>query len=347
MFRGGGYIVQDSGSTNGTRVNSEVVSGPRRLADGDRLTFGDVAVDFRLTTGAPVATTSQPAAGESWQPGLPTIVSADAPAETARSRLAALPNELHEARGFSVWALLLAALGSVVATVATSALGGGQWPTLAGAAVGPVVTTTFSTRRSGEIGVVRYAAIGILSLGALLISLTGFSLADNAAGRSILPGASERPATFPVPVNKTASPTPSPTVTPTLSPSVTPTPSLTVTPANPTGPWDSVEPASLECGPATVGTTVTCGPVILTSTGTLPLRVARFQLSDGGADYRVAFTLTDCLRSSPLPPQATCRIFVEFTPTALGPRNGTLVIHQNIPAPDTGTRVQLFGTGNP
>jgi len=44
--RGTGYVVQDLGSTNLTRVNGEPV-GEQRLEDGDELSFGRARCVFR------------------------------------------------------------------------------------------------------------------------------------------------------------------------------------------------------------------------------------------------------------------------------------------------------------
>jgi pSer/pThr/pTyr-binding forkhead associated (FHA) protein len=41
-------IVEDRGSANGTFVNMERISVPRRLANGDLLLFGDVGFHVRL-----------------------------------------------------------------------------------------------------------------------------------------------------------------------------------------------------------------------------------------------------------------------------------------------------------
>jgi pSer/pThr/pTyr-binding forkhead associated (FHA) protein len=48
MTRDGRLVVTDLGSTNGTFVNAETtqISGPRAVAPGDTIAFGDVA--FRL-----------------------------------------------------------------------------------------------------------------------------------------------------------------------------------------------------------------------------------------------------------------------------------------------------------
>ncbi len=43
---GGGFIISDAGSTNGTKVNGAGISS-HRLADGDRITIGATVVEFR------------------------------------------------------------------------------------------------------------------------------------------------------------------------------------------------------------------------------------------------------------------------------------------------------------
>ena len=93
-----------------------------------------------------------------------------------------LRRDLQDAPGFSTWALLLAVLGFVAGTIITSAFGTDHWGTLAGAAVGPVISTTFATKRTGERGGIRNAIVIILSVGALLITVTGFTFADHVAG---------------------------------------------------------------------------------------------------------------------------------------------------------------------
>ncbi len=44
----GGFCVTDLGSTNGTRVNGEAISGPRLLAHGDRVELGGHAFHLLL-----------------------------------------------------------------------------------------------------------------------------------------------------------------------------------------------------------------------------------------------------------------------------------------------------------
>jgi pSer/pThr/pTyr-binding forkhead associated (FHA) protein len=47
VLRGGAFIVTDLGSTNGTFVNSQRISQPTRMSDGDLLRFGNTQMKFR------------------------------------------------------------------------------------------------------------------------------------------------------------------------------------------------------------------------------------------------------------------------------------------------------------
>jgi hypothetical protein len=237
-----------------------------------------------------------------------------------------LRRDLKEAPGFSALALLLAVLGSAAGAVITSAFGSGHWGTLAGAALGPVISTTFSTKRTGEQGRVRNATIIILSTGALLITVTGFTFADRVAGKSILPGPDPRPATFFALTSNQG------------TPSATPS-------ASGTAPLDlQVQPAGpLDCGTVAVGADAPCPqPVTITSTGTDVLRITGIEVTgQNGQDFTPS---QDCVGAS-LDPSQTCDLQVRFQPTAAGQRQTTLVIHQNLPWPDQGTKVTLTGVG--
>jgi hypothetical protein len=239
-----------------------------------------------------------------------------------------LRRELQYAQGFSVWALLLAVLGSVAGTIFTSAFGTGHWGTLAGAAVGPVIGTTFSTKHTGERGRVRNAIIIILSIGALLITVTGFTLADRVAGKSILPGPDPQAGTF-------------------FGPASQPSSTASVTPSSgskPNGPAIQVQPSGpLDCGAAAVGAATACPQAItITSAGTGALRITSVVMA--GSDMQDFIPSQDCVGIS-LDLSQTCDLKVSFQPTAAGPRQATLVIHQNIPWPDKGTTITLTGNG--
>ena len=240
-----------------------------------------------------------------------------------------LRGELQYAQGFSAWVLLLAVLGSIAGTIFTSAFGTGHWGTLAGAAVGPVISTTFSTKYTGERGRVRNAIIIILSIGALLITVTGFTLADRVAGKSILPGPDPQAGTFFGPASQ---PTSTPSVTPSSGPKRN-------------GPAIQIQPSGpLDCGAAAVGAATACPQAItITSAGTSALRITSVVMA--GPDMQDFIPSQDCVGIS-LDPSQTCGLKVSFQPTAMGPRQATLVIHQNIPWPDKGTTITLTGTGS-
>jgi len=237
-----------------------------------------------------------------------------------------LRRDLKEAPGFSALTLLLAVLGSAAGAIITSAFGSGHWGTLAGAALGPVISTTFSTKRTGEKGRVRNATIIILSTGALLITVTGFTFADRVAGKSILPGADQRHDTFFALTSSQG--------TPSATPSAGGTVPLGLQ-VQPTGP--------LDCGTVAVGAGAPCPqPVTITSTGTSVLRITGIEVTgQNGQDFTPS---QDCVRASLHRSQA-CDLQVRFQPTAAGPRQATLVIHQNLPWPDQGTKVTLTGVG--
>jgi hypothetical protein len=239
-----------------------------------------------------------------------------------------LRRDLEDAPGFSAWALLLAVLGSVAGAIITSAVGTGQWGTLAGAALGPVISTTFSTKRTGESGGVRNAIIIILSGGALFITVTGFTFADHVAGKSILPGTNQRSSTFFGPASQPS--------TPSVTSSTGPTGSAPAIRVQPSGP--------LDCGTAAVGADVPCPqPVTITSAGNSVLRITSVEVT--GSDKQDFIPSQDCVGAS-LDLNKTCDLQVRFQPTAAGPRQATLVIHQNVPWPDRGTMLTLTGVGS-
>jgi hypothetical protein len=244
-----------------------------------------------------------------------------------------LRRDLQDAPGFSTWALLLAVLGSVAGTIITSAFGTGHWGTLAGAAAGPVISTTFATKHTGERGGIRNAIIVILSVGALFITVTGFTFADRVAGQSILPSPDPRAGTFfPAGQPSTPSTTPSQSTTPSDG-SKSKGPALQIQPSGP-----------LDCGTAAVGAAAACPqPVTITSAGTDVLHITSIVMT--GSDTGDFVPGQDCVGAS-LDPSQTCDLKVTFQPTAAGPRQATLVIHQNLPWPDRGTTITLTGTGS-
>src|SRR5512144_352384 len=215
--------------------------------------------------------------------------------------------------------LLLAVAGSVVGTVFTSLAGSGQGGTVVGAAVLPVVAATFSTKQAGETGRVRMAAVVRLAVAALVITVTGFTLADGVAGKSVITG--EQKGNLPrLPVPSTP---PSPTPPRTASPTASPMASL------------QVKPTSVGCGTVAVGSTMPCPEKIeIEYTGAGLLHITSLELTGEQKDDFNASVSDQCWT---LDPGETCPLNVTFHPETAGRRNATLVIHQTLPPPDTGT----------
>lgn len=97
-----------------------------------------------------------------------------------------LTRQVAASNGFSLVALSFAVLASVVGAVLTSALGTDQLGRLGGAAIGPVVTATFTTWWAGGRGRVQLLVIGVLSALAVVITVSGFLVADTVAEEPVL-----------------------------------------------------------------------------------------------------------------------------------------------------------------
>jgi pSer/pThr/pTyr-binding forkhead associated (FHA) protein len=333
-LRDGQYEIEDFGSTNGTRLNGEPVTGTRALHDGDRLAFADVEIDFQLGNARSTPSVrSRPPVDEAWHPHDSTT-SRPTLAQARENRPQSLRRELHQAPGFSAWALLLAVGGSVVGTVLTGATGTGQWGTLAGAALGPVVSTVFSTKRTGEKGRVRGAAILIMSLGALLITWAGFSVTDAAAGKSVVPGADNRSSTFPeITGNGSAG-------QPDARPPSDPTHSVTSAPTSTLAPTVQIDP--VQCGSVDVGSVKLCPTTTIKYNGSGRLHITGVEVTGPQSGD---FTPGQECMDTWLSPDETCQMTVQFRPSVATERNATLVVHQNLPRPDRGTEALLTGTG--
>jgi hypothetical protein len=115
---------------------------------------------------------------------------------------------------------------------------------------------------------------------------------------------------------------------------------VTATPTG--GPKIELDPAgTLNCGQADVGTPVQCR-VTIKSTGGAALDITGVEITGPNSGDFTA--VNDCAQS--LDPGQSCVLPVQFTPSQSGDRSATLVVHQNLPAPDHGTPLQLTGTGN-
>jgi len=227
------------------------------------------------------------------------------------------PEQAPPVQPFSASGLLLAIAGSVVGTVLTGAAGTGPWGTLAGAAVLPVVSAVFTTRRAGERGPLRaIAAVLLLTAAAVFVTWSTVSVADTASGSSVMPGTGHRPSTFPFPGDGRGAGT------------------------GTTAARVDVDPASLDCDEVALGAQTVCSAELrYTGDGTLRVRDVEVR-GDAAEDFAV--DARDCDR---LTDGETCTVAVLFRPSAPGTRVATVVLHQNLPAPDTGTRIPVGGTG--
>lgn len=82
--------------------------------------------------------------------------------------------------------------------------------------------------------------------------------------------------------------------------------------------------------------------VKITNTGVAALHITYMEVTGANSGD---FTIGNECKDTWLDRDQSCTMTVQFQPTGSGPRNATLVIHQNLPPPDTGKRLQLTGTG--
>ena len=103
-----------------------------------------------------------------------------------------------------------------------------------------------------------------------------------------------------------------------------------------------LDPAEkLNCGSVAVGVPAACEmPIRRTGVKALEIRGVEVR-GPAKADFRIRGGCVGAV----IEPDDSCVLTVEFTPSAQGRRDASLVVHQNIPRPDTGTSVQVSGTG--
>jgi hypothetical protein len=326
--------IQDAGSANGTSVNGEQLLGdPRVLRSGDVVQVGRTDLVYldgletpqrRLALLRPAEAPSRPADEDS------SLRRSVAPVPGRRTAdalpLPVAPTQL----AFSAVAAAVTAL--VVAGLPVDELGT-SWPGAMGAAaLTSVVTTVLQTRGRGQW----WRLAGGAAL-AFSLAVTGVSLPELGIHRSLTNP--DRPATF-VPPRLTASAT-----------------STTTTTEPPQGPHIAVDPNSDVCPDTVVGQGAVCPVVTIRSTGSASLLVRSFEIVGPAAgDFEVVPDVTgtsvtatslaggNCL-GRPLARDETCSVAVTFRPSQAGLRSATLIVHQNLPSPDTGTPVDLVGQG--
>lgn len=218
--------------------------------------------------------------------------------------------------------LVVNVAASAVAALLLASLNVSGLGTVAGVLLIALVTAYLQTPGVSPSG--QWIRIGIGAVAAVVISVVGLTLPELALGHSLTNDA--KGSTYPV--TKT-----DPTTT-ALPPQPQPQPQ----PQPRKLPDIAVSPEVVECGEAEVGSSAECLELTVRSTGTAPLRITHVDPPAPAFSVDIA----DCVGRT-LATGETCLIKSTFTPSAAGPHETEIVIHQNIPSPDTGTVVQLTG----
>ncbi len=319
--------IHDAGSANGTSVNGEPLHAtPRMLRPGDVVRVGRVDLIYSDGLGLPVRP----------------------PGEQAQQ----VPQGRQGSDDFSPLAppqLVLNAGAAAVIALVLSGLHvdrfGKSWPgSLAAAAITSVVSTVVNTlgHTQGRMdwgGGGRAARWGRLAGAtglAFALAVTAVSLPELGLHHALTNP--DRPATF-------------------VPPQLTPPTTIKL----PSGPAIVPNPNPVGCPNTVVGQAGTCPVITIRSTGSATLLVRSWEVvGQASGEFHVvtdapttdtsggAITgpsaVTDC-RGKPLAHDATCTIVVSFQPEQTGLRTATLIVHQNLPNPDTGTQVDLIGHG--
>ena len=240
------------------------------------------------------------------------------------------PNPLAPSQ-LAVSAVAAAVTALLLSGLRVERLGKSWTGSMAVAAVTCIVATIVQTRGRGHW--LRLSGGAAL---AFALAVTGISLPELGLQRALTN--QNRPATF---------------VPPQLAPTTTATPTTTTTSTTTTtGPTTTTEPlpgphigaiSPVAC-PAPVGLPGACPAVTIKSTGSEPLVVRSFELVQPAAGKFEVVDGSDCVGRT-LALDETCTVHLTFQPSLAGPQSAKLVIHQNLPSPDTGTSVELTGQG--
>jgi hypothetical protein len=129
-----------------------------------------------------------------------------------------------------------------------------------------------------------------------------------------------------------------------MTPSTAASSTAASTAAKPTpGPGISIDPNPDDCGSKPVGQSSDCPPIMVRSTGSAPLRVTSVEGPAGPAAGEFEVSPDPC--PGELTPGENCQINVKFRPTLAQLSSASIIVHQNLPKPDTGTKVELRGQG--
>lgn len=312
--------IEDAGSANGTGLNGEqLLKGRRRpLRSGDIVLVGRidlVYLDGSETTARRQALL-QPPEGAPVVEVLPLSPTDDTPVLQRPPTRAPSPEPKADASPLTPVQLVLSAAAASVTALLLSRLNVDQLGVTVGAGLTTAVTTFLQTRgRRQWLRVTTGAGL------ALALAVGGVTVPEIAFGNP------NRPLTF---------------VPPKLDPRPTTT---TTTTTITTNELDlSLDPNPDLCPDTAVGQVETCPVVTIRSTGSASLLVRSFEIVGPAADEFQVVTGTNCL-GTPLAREEVCTVEVTFQPQQAGLRSATLIVHQNLPKPDTGTRVDLIGRG--
>jgi hypothetical protein len=243
-----------------------------------------------------------------------------------------LGQEIKETNAFNGRSLTLATLSSVVSAAIIPVLGAGQFETLGGAALSPLVVAVFTTRGGG---LVRGAGVAALSAIALVITIGGFTVPEALAGRGSLTAAGA--GTF---VSTERKPTPTPTE-PVPTETTTKPPKKSTPPPKTPKPQGGMEfevPASRVCPEVLVGESEACRQIGVKNVGTTTIELTTEGLAGEQTDD---FVLTKVCNGT-LKPGTACSVRLRFRPTTTGLRGAEVVVHLN-PGGIT-RRIKVSGT---
>lgn len=337
--------VQDAGSANGSSVNGDPLhEDPRALRSGDVVRVGRIELVYLdgLETPARRLALLRPPEGAPPVEVLSRPASEDTPVLQLQPRAALAPGRqtTHTPSALApaqlAWSTVAAAVVALVLSgMHVDRLGQSWLGSMGAAALTSVVATVIQTRGRGQW----WRLTGGAGL-AFALAVTGISLPELGLHRALTN--SNRPATF-------------------VPPQLTPSPITTTTTTEPLpGPHLSVDPKQEVVCPDTavgLGQAVPCPAITIKSTGSEALLVRSFEIVGPAAgEFQVVPDVTatnvtgttaagtSCLER-PLARDESCTVTVTFQPSQAGLRPATLIVHQNLPAPDTGTPVGLSGHG--
>jgi hypothetical protein len=306
--------IEDAGSANGTRVNGEQLregDDPRSLQSGDIVQVGRIDLVYLDGLEPPTrrsALLEEPGVTPSVQP-LARSPSQDTPLMQAAVRPAPKPTEQagESPPLLSPGRLALDATATSVTSYLLAARDVDRFHTAVLAGAATLVTAFLQTRGPGQW---RRVLVGAVL--AFLLATGGITLSDVVFNHS--PFNPNRPTTL---LPAKWDPRPNPGIV-----------------ADP--------PSPVACPPSPIGGATEC-PIKIESTGSASLVVTSITLTGPAAEE---FTLdgADCTGRS-LAPGANCTLGLSFRPTQAGSGAATLVVHQNLPKPDTGTVIFVTGTG--